>query len=81
MLGISRRPLKSCEPGGSERPEGRTHLTLARIGPSSRHWKTTSLPVPGYFRSALVWFGKCGDLLSDAQCSDAIILVDGVLEL
>lgn len=45
MFGISRRPLLSREPGGSGRPAGRTHLTLARIGPSSRHWNTTSRPV------------------------------------
>lgn len=45
IFGISKRPLTSLEPGGSGRPPGRVHLTRERIGPSSRHWNTTSKPV------------------------------------
>ena len=45
MFGISKRPLTSREPGGIGRPPGRVHRTRARIGPSSRHWNTTSRPV------------------------------------
>lgn len=44
IFGISRRPLTSREPGGKGRPPDRVHLTRARIGPSSRHWNTTSKP-------------------------------------
>lgn len=44
MFGISNRPFLSLEPGGNGRPPGRVHATLARNGPSSRHWNTTSKP-------------------------------------
>lgn len=49
MFGISKRPLLSLEPGGSGLPAGRTHLTRALIGPSSRHWNTTSRPIEKHF--------------------------------
>lgn len=45
MLGISNRPLKSRDPGGSGSPLSRTQRTLALRGPSSRHWNTTSRPI------------------------------------
>ena len=44
MLGISRRPWRSLEPGGRDNPLPRLHPTLARRVPSSRHWYTTSRP-------------------------------------
>lgn len=44
IFGISNRPFLSLEPGGNGRPPGRVHATLARNGPSSRHWNTTSKP-------------------------------------
>lgn len=44
IFGISKRPLTSREPCGNGRPPGLVHLTRARTGLSSRHWKTTSRP-------------------------------------
>lgn len=45
IYGISNRPFTSLEPGGNGRPFGRVQRTRARIGPSSRHWNTTSKPI------------------------------------
>ena len=44
ILGISRRPRTSLEPGGSGCPFALIQCTLALRGPSSRHWNTTSRP-------------------------------------
>ena len=44
MLGISSLPPWSRVPGGKGRPLPRLQATPARSGPSSLHWKTTSLP-------------------------------------
>lgn len=56
MLGISKRPAMSRAPGGSGRLLRRLHWTLARIGPSSRHWKTTSRPISNRSRNSMLIF-------------------------